>query len=183
MLETKNLILRKFEHIDLNDLFELTSNKKLCSMSGLVYVKDKDLVDVVLKHFIKRQYLFAIVLKETNNVVGMIELMDYNEKSYQGVDVICGAKEIVFILNEKYWGKGIMQEAVDCVLEFAFKTLNIPQVLSGNFIENNQSARFQDKIGLKVVGEIDLFRIVENYQTRFVQRAITKEEYLNKRRI
>ena len=180
MLETNNLILRKFELTDSDDLFELISNKKLCSMSGVAYVKDRDLVNVVLERFMKRQYLFAIILKEINKVVGLIELRDYNEKSYKGIKVVTSAKEIVFILNEKYWGKGIMQEAADCVLEFAFKTLNIPQVLGGNFIENNQSARFQDKIGLKVVGEIELFRIVENYQTRFVQRTITKEEYLKR---
>ena len=73
MFETKNLILRNFKQTDLDDLFELTSNKRLCSMSGLVYVKDKDLVDVVLEHFIKKEYAFAVVLKETNKVVGLVE--------------------------------------------------------------------------------------------------------------
>lgn len=180
MFETKNLILRNFAQTDLDDLFELTSNKRLCSMSGLIYVKDKDLVDVVLERFIKKEYAFAVVLKETNKVVGLVELMEYNEKLYHGLKIDDGAKEIVFILNENYWGKGIMREAVNEVLKFAFNKLNVSQVLAGNFIENNQSANFQNKIGLKKVGEIGHFRIVENYQTIFVQRILTKEDYLKR---
>ena len=77
MLETNRLILRNFEPTDLNDLFELTSNKKICSMSGLVYIEDKDMVDVVLKNFMKRKHQFAIVLKETKKIFCIIGLKDY----------------------------------------------------------------------------------------------------------
>ena len=178
MFETEKLILRNFKEEDLEDLFELTSNKKVCSLSGLIYLTDINSAKVLLKDFIKKQHLFAIELKNINKVVGLIELMDYDEKSYKGIEIEEGTKEIAFLLNENYWGKGIMKEAVKVVLKWAFEELKIPKILSGNYKENIQSAKFQDKIGFKAVGEIERFRIVENSKTKFIQREINKEEFL-----
>ena len=69
-----------------------------------------------------------------------------------------------------------MAEATNKIFKYAFNSLNVPQILGGNYIDNKQSGRFQEKIGLKKVGEIDYFRAVENMQTRFVQRTLKKEE-------
>ena len=178
MFETQRLILRNFKEEDLKDFYELTSNKKIGSMSGLIYLTDINSAKVLLKDFTNKQHLFAIVLKNINKVVGLIELMDYDEKSYKGIDIVEGTKEIAFLLNESYWGKGIMQEAMKVVLQWAFQELEITKILSGNYEENIQSAKFQEKIGFKKIGEIDCLRVVENKKTKFIQREINKEEYL-----
>ena len=177
MLETERLILRQFKEWDLDDLFEIVSNIKICSMSGWYFIEDIQSAKFLLNKIIQNPLHFAIVLKENNKVVGAIELMDYDEKSYIGVNILHGAKEIAFLLYEKYWGKGIMKEALEIILDYAFNTLKIPQILAGNYADNAQSHRLQDKLGIKIVGEINKYKVLENTHKKFFQRSITLSEF------
>ena len=177
MIETKRLILRNFEKTDIADVLEYTSNRKLFEMSGWPYLTKDYEIEVLLEYEMKKPYQFAIVLKDSNKVIGNIGLMDIDEKMYDGIKYSKNSKELAFVLSEDYWGKGIMTEAINAVLEFAFKTLDISEILSGNYKENSKSAKIQDKIGLKAIGEIEYFRVLVNKHTKYIQRKITKEEY------
>lgn len=180
-METERLILRQFKESDLDDLLEIVSNIKISSMSGWYFIEDKQSAKFLLNKIIQNPLHFAIVLKENNKVVGSIELMDYDEKSYIGVNILHGAKEIAFLLSEKYWGKGIMKETLEIILDYAFNTLKIPQILSGNDIENVQSHKLQDKLGIKIVGQIDKYKVIEKTHTKFIQRSISFKEFNNEK--
>lgn len=178
MLETKRLILRNFELSDLDDLYEFTSNKKVCEMSGWIYLEDKHSVETILKSLVKKKFLFAIVLKSENKVIGLIEIMDVDLKANKNIEIISGAKEIAFLLNEEYWHKGYGLEAVNKVLEYAFLNLNIPQVFAGHKEFNISSKNLQNKLNFKTLGQIKLHSVVYNKDYIHVQRCLYKEDYI-----
>ena len=130
IIETPRLILRNFQENDLEDFIELTTNKKVCEMCNWPHFTDRETLKYSLLSQTSKPLNFAIVLKEENKVVGAVELLNYkNEQT---------AKEIAFMLNEKYWNKGIMTEAIDVVANYAFNHLNITTLIGGYF-ENNIS--------------------------------------------
>ena len=182
MIETERLILRRFRENDIDDFFEVTSNKKVCDMSGWIYVEDKLSAQVILKHQIENPHEFAIVWKENNKVIGTIELKEYNKNFYTNMEVIDGAMELSYLLSEDYWGKGIVPEAINAMMDYGFNTLQVPQILAGYFVNNPQSKRVQEKTGFKEVGQIDYEFILQNKTETFVQTSMTKEEYLERQK-
>ena len=59
------------------------------------------------------------------------------------------SKEIGFVLSQKYWGLGIMSEAVIKVLHYGFFEENIDSVVCSHFINNIQSKRVIEKCGFR----------------------------------
>lgn len=72
-------------------------------------------------------------------MIGTIELYNY----------IPGFKaELGYALNPKYWGLGIVTEAGFKVLEFGFNNLELKRIEAGTFLDNYQSQRVCEKLGM-----------------------------------
>lgn len=56
-----------------------------------------------------------------------------------------------FWLGKKFWGKGLMTEAVEPVMNFAFNTLGLDKMVFANAVENNRSRRVKEKTNAKYV--------------------------------
>ncbi len=70
-----------------------------------------------------------------------------------GLRYIEGHKaELGYWLSEKYWGKGIMTEAVKLVSELGFKKLKLHRVYVNVHKGNKASARVLEKAGFKLEG-------------------------------
>jgi len=178
MLESERLILRNYKESDLEDYWEYVTNPKIGPACGWPPYTDKSLAFERLKYETTKPNQFAIVYKPDNKVIGSIELMDYNPERYESIEVVNGAKEIGFLLSEKYWGKGIMPEALKLVMEYAFNTLNVPVIVMSHSDANIQSGRVQEKLGFKIVGRKDNYRPwLDGKMSNCIIRKMTKEEY------
>ncbi len=60
--------------------------------------------------------------------------------------------EIGYWLGEKYWGQGIMTEAIALAEKFAFKELKLRRITAGVFVFNKGSARVLEKNGYELEG-------------------------------
>jgi ribosomal-protein-alanine N-acetyltransferase len=74
---------------------------------------------------------WTIRLHDKPELIGTICLWNYSESNPRG--------EIGYELNPKYHGKGIMDEAVKCVLHFGFETLQLKVIDAYTHFENNSS--------------------------------------------
>lgn len=180
VLETERLILRNFKPTDIEDYWEMVQMPNVGPRAGWpAYTEYDKAVERLEKVQCVTPNLFAIVYKPDNKMVGSIELMDCKVDRYSNLDIEAGAKEIGFVLNEKYWGKGIMTEATKAVLEYAFEVLNVENIYIGNARANIASGRVQEKLGFKVVGEVKNYRIwVDGTPTDFIERKMTRVEWL-----
>lgn len=181
-LETERLILRNYKTEDIDDFFEICQNEKVCTMTGFpVYTERQKAVERI-EHNIQKPMLFAIVYKENNKVIGNIELFDYKRERFSNLALDENTKEIGFFLHEGYWGKGLIPEAVNALLEYAFEEMQVQDVVIGHAEANAQSGRVQDKLGFNKVGILPNYRTwIDGKTTNFIQRKMTKEDWLKKK--
>ena len=79
---------------------------------------------------------FGIVLKENNELIGMIDVVDY----------VDGKPEIGYCLSRQYWNKGYMTEACDAFVNYLF-SLGYQEVLIEADEKNIGSNRVIEKCG------------------------------------
>jgi len=92
-----------------------------------------------------KQYPFGIFLKETDELIGDVTLME----------VLRGPLQSCFIgymLDRDYNGKGIMTEAVGLAVDYAFGTLKLHRIEAGVMPHNLGSMRVLEKAGFHKEG-------------------------------
>ena len=149
VIETERLLLRPFEVTDLDDFYEYASEEGVGEMAGWQHHENLAKSQKILDIFIKEDKTFAIVLKESNKVIGSLGIEKYGmEHALTEFDGYQG-REIGYVLSKAYWGKGLMPEAVNAVIRYLFEDLHYDFLLCGYYDFNKQSKRVQEKCGFK----------------------------------
>lgn len=147
VIETQRLILRPFRQDDLNDFFEYASVDGVGEMAGWHHHEDRDTSQSILDIFITEDRVFAICLKENGKVIGSLGVEKYGcEDKFTEFDGLYG-REIGYVLNKDYWGKGLMPEAVKAVISYLFDEIDLDFIICGYYTFNSQSKRVQEKLG------------------------------------
>ena len=146
-IETPRLILRPWKESDLQDFYEYASVDGVGQMAGWLPHKSMEESKMILDMFIAEQKTLALELKENGKVIGSVglEAIDFTDAGKMK------GREIGYALSKKYWGKGIMPEAVKAVINFCFEELQYEWLTCGHFIWNNQSRRVVEKCGFRYV--------------------------------
>lgn len=172
-LETKKLILKKISLENVDDIFEYAVNPLVGPNAGWKpHVTKDETLDFINYAIKKREYgqpgIYSIYLKSINKMIGTIEVHTYKE--YKA--------EIGFVLNPKYWNKGIMTEAAMAVIIYAFEILNLSRLAYGYFMFNDRSKRVCEKLQFTFEGV--LRNKFKNYDGKIIDEgvaSITKEDY------
>ena len=148
-IETDRLLLRPFQQADLRDLYEYASVPGVGEMAGWKHHETMEETQEILNMFIKQDKTFAIVLKESNKVIGSLGVEKYSleEALSEFYDYI--GREIGYVLSKDHWGKGIMPEAVTAVITHLFQVSDLDFLTCGYYDFNSQSKRVQEKCGFK----------------------------------
>lgn len=149
-IKTERLLLRRFVTEDLEDMHDGWASREECS-EYFPWNAVADIADTKrrLQSWIEMYerddyYQWAIVWKESQKVIGVINLHD--------VDADYNSAETSYILNPAYWEKGIMTEALGGVLRFGFRELRLNRIYADCFTENGASARVMQKNGMTYEG-------------------------------
>ena len=70
----------------------------------------------------------------------------YNEQELPEFNALKG-RELGFVLSKKYWGRGLMPEAVLAVIQYLFEDVKLDFIICEHFLDNIQSCRVQEKCG------------------------------------
>lgn len=139
-IETDRMIIRDFNHNDVNDLYEIFGDDKTMEQCEPAYSPEK--TDKFLKDFcIGRKAAFAAVLKETDKIIGYILFKPVEDEVY----------EIGWIFNRKYWGKGFAHEACSKLIKYAFGEMNVHKIFA-EAIDPIKSVGLMKKLGMKPEG-------------------------------
>lgn len=149
VLETQRLILREFKEEDLTDFYEYASVDGVGEMAGWSHHENIEITKEILNSFIKDNKVFAIVYKENNKVIGSLGVEKYGMEDKLDEFKNLYGREIGYVLSKDYWGKGIMPEAVKCVINYLFDECNLDFIICGYYLFNNQSKKVQEKCGFK----------------------------------
>lgn len=149
VLETQRLILREFKEEDLTDFYEYASVDGVGEMAGWSHHENIETTKEILNSFIKDNKVFAIVYKENNKVIGSLGVEKYGMEDKLDEFKNLYGREIGYVLSKDYWGKGLMPEAVKCVINYLFDECNLDFIICGYYLFNNQSKKVQEKCGFK----------------------------------
>lgn len=151
-IETPRLILRPWRESDLQDFYAYARVDGVGQMAGWLPHENIEKSKTILDLFIKERKTFALEWKENGKAIGSLGLEEC-EESIQVPEGMMG-REIGYVLNKDYWGRGLMPEAVKAVIQYCFDVLNFDYLTCGHFVWNRQSRRVIEKCGFQYLQEI-----------------------------
>lgn len=133
--------LRPWHQDDAEDLRKSANNKNIsnCLRDGFPHPYTINDANNWLKNNLTNKNLL-LAIEVNNEAVGGIGLV------YQS-DVYRRGAEIGYWLSEKYWGQGIMTEAIKTIIQHTFNNSDIVRIHAGTFESNIASARVLEKTG------------------------------------
>lgn len=142
--ETKRLILRPWELSDAEDLYRYASDPLVGPIAGWNEHKSVEESREIIKTVLSAPETYAVVLKDTEKSVGCAGLMIGSKSNIGLPDSEC---EVGYWIGVPFWGKGLIPEAVLCLMDYGFCALNLQKMWCGYFDGNVQSKRVQEKCG------------------------------------
>ena len=125
-LRTARLLLRKLEKADANEIFFLRSNEDVLRYLGKEPAKTvkeaEEFIEQIIKNIDDNESILwgVALLKDPSVIIGTICLWNIRKENYRS--------EIGYILHPEHWRKGIMKEAINCVVEYGFNILGLHSI-------------------------------------------------------
>lgn len=169
-IETKRLILRPVTLQDAQDMYEYAKDEETTHFVFPMHQSITDTKNNIANYFMATPLgKYGIELKDTHQLIGTIDLRVQESQDNA---------EIGYTLNKKYWGKGIIAEACQALLKLGFEELNLIRIYAYHDVENPNSGRVMEKIGMKKEGVIPYARRSKGKVVTLVLRGITQKEWL-----
>lgn len=178
VLETERLLLRQWREDDAEDLFAYAQDDRVGPMAGWSPHQSVEESLEVIGFFLSAGDTYAIEWKETGTVIGGIGLHDRRHvEELRHVP----QREIGYVLSPEYWGKGIMPEAVNTVLQHGFEDMNLDIIWCGHFDFNNNSRRVVEKTGFRYVKtKPQVLTRLNNLEVQNLLYIQTREDFFSK---
>ena len=152
VVETPRLVLRPFVREDAQAMFDNWASDpavtKFLSWPTYRSVEDAhSILNVWLESYGKPDfYQWAIVLKELNQPIGSISVVNSDDR----VDMV----EIGYCIGRNWWGRGIMPEALSAVMVYLFDEVGMQRIEAGHDPDNPASGAVLRKCGLQYEGTL-----------------------------
>ena len=145
-LETARLRLRPFRDSDAADVYSYARDPRVGPIAGWPPHQSVDESLEIIHIVFSTPGVFAMELKETGTVIGSVGFVG-NHPAGEFTD--CPDDEIGYPLSPAFWGRGLMPEAVDAVLEYGFTELGLQRIWCGHYAGNWRSKRVMEKCGFR----------------------------------
>ena len=176
LLETKRLILRKFEEQDYLQAFSNYCNDEKVTKYMTWYPhKDESLTRELILSWVNAYqtynnfFQWVIIEKELDQVIGSISVVDIKEETEE--------VEIGYCLGYKYWNNGYITEAATAVIKYLFEVVNVKAVIAKHDSRNAASGRVMQKCNMMYYGQESIINKGEDVSLNVYK--ITKEDYYN----
>ena len=171
-LITPRLIIRDFKYGDEKSIRDNVDNIKVSRYLAVVpHPYSKKDARWFVNHCKEKQkenprisYELGIELKEDSKIIGCIGLTSINK--YDGT-VTFG-----YWLGKKYWKQGIMTEASERILRFAFNQLKLRRINVSVYIGNKASNALIKKLGFRYEGTC-----IKSHRTKSTGKLVDSKIY------
>jgi len=151
-INTQRILLREIEEKDLYNIYEYASDEDVARYMPWETHKSLDdthnFIDTEIEKYKTNTSLnYAIVLKENNKMIGTAGCFEYKDgdKFAQGG----------YVINKKYWGMGLVPEAMKAIIEYLFNEKDVHRVYAKHYVGNEKSGRVMQKLGMKFEGTME----------------------------
>lgn len=141
-LTTPRLVLRQFTYTDAPDFFELRSNTEIMQYIGRPLAKTlddaADLIKVINDLLNTNNGITWCITHKTNqHFIGSIGFWRIEKENHRA--------EIGYLLNPVYQGQGLMQEAIDSVIDYGFGVMGLHSIQANVHPGNAASIKLLEK--------------------------------------
>ena len=152
ILTTERLTLRQLLINDEQEIFTLRSdseiNTYLDRQISNTIDDARNFINKIGENISKNDSIYwAITLSERNILVGTICLFGFSDENYN-----C---EIGYELLTNFQGQGIMKEAVEKVIDYAFNTIKVKKIEASLHKDNLSSIKLLEKFSFRNLNEPD----------------------------
>lgn len=147
-IETERLVMLPWEKSreDAIGLYDFAKNPNVGPKAGWKpHESVRESMEIIEEIFIPVG-AFKIVLKETGKIIGNIGFEPDIHR--EGIN----SKEMGYALDEAYWNKGYMTEAVRAMMNYAFEKYNLDILSIQTNVVNGASQRVIEKVGFVYEG-------------------------------
>lgn len=158
-LRTERLLLRKLVPNDANEMFFLRSNEDVLRFLGREPAKSvaeaEEFIGKINKNIDENESILwgITLLSDPATIIGTICLWNFQKENFRG--------EIGYVLHPAHWRKGIMKEAINCVVDYGFTILKVHSI--GALLSSNNTA---SSAVLESTGFVKEGHLRENYYFR-----------------
>ncbi|SFH52269.1 GNAT family N-acetyltransferase [Pisciglobus halotolerans] len=168
-IEGERILLRPVKLADAEDMFEYASNEETTRFVFEAHKNLEETKESIASFFLKSPFgKYAIVLKQTNKMIGTIDLRT-EEEHKKG--------ELGYTLHQNYQGHGYMTEAGYLILDFGFQILELERIAAFHDARNPASGKVMQRLGMKYEGTLRKNRVHKGQSVDDICYAILKEEY------
>lgn len=143
-LETKRLLLRPWQLADAAELYKHAKDERIGPIAGWPVHTSVENSREIIENVLSKEGTYAVVLKETGLPVGSIGLMVGKDSNLEIPET---EAEIGYWIGVSCWGQGLIPEAVQELMRYAFEDLDMEKLWCGYFDGNEKSRRAQEKCG------------------------------------
>ncbi len=142
ILQTERLILRPFREGDAEAMYKnWTSDERVARYCRWYPHRDIAETEAYLQMCLQTEHSWAITLKNADEPIGCIDVVGVND---------VGVSEIGYVLAYEHWGRGLMTEAVNVVINELFRR-GFDKVGACHCVDNPASGRVMEKCGMTYV--------------------------------
>ncbi len=151
MLIGQNIYLRGLELTDVTELMKYWNNQEIRQFlhaytPNSVPEEEEWIRNTWTERKKGISHLFGIIVKAQDLYIGNVEISIINQISRRGVLGIV-------IFNPSFWNKGHGTEAIQLILDYGFRTLNLHSIELEVFANNLRAQRCYQKVGFQDVGK------------------------------
>jgi ribosomal-protein-alanine N-acetyltransferase len=151
-LQTQRLLLRKLKSSDAEEILFLRSNDDVLRYLGrepaVSKTEAEEFISKINKNVDENEaILWGIALQnDPSAIIGTICLWNIKKEHYRG--------EIGYLLHPNHWRKGIMKEAINCVVDYGFTILGLHSIEALLSPENIASSAVLESTGFIKEGHL-----------------------------
>ncbi len=125
IIKTERLLLRQVNNDDVNEIFVLRSDERVMRYLDKTPAQSLDEAYEFIKKITELEknseaVTWGIALKNEHNLIGTICLWNIQKEHYRA--------EVGYNLHPDYWAKGIMQEAIQAVIDYGFNSMKLHSI-------------------------------------------------------
>ena len=136
-METERLIIDPIRQTDREDYYHNISHDTKV-LETFICTRAESLETFDFSGYLNRSDLFAVRLRETDRLIGILLYFDEDD----------GVCEIGYGIGSGYWNRGYATEAVGCFLDWLYREKGMRTVTASFFAGNDASRRVMEKCGM-----------------------------------
>jgi RimJ/RimL family protein N-acetyltransferase len=157
LIETDRLVIRRFSSSDWKDIYEYLSQEQVVKYEPYGVLTDFECKkEAAIRS--RNEAFLAVCLKDSGKLIGNLYFSEQEPKNF-------ATRELGYVFNPLYYGKGYATESSRAIIDYGFNTLMVRRVVAMCNPENISSWKLLERLKMRREGHLlknIYFKVDEN---------------------